>query len=81
MPQDKREILGFLIGLRGEGLRIAGYGAPAKGNTLLNYCGIGRELVDFTVRPNPHKQGQFLPGTHIPIHAPEAIRESAPTSY
>ncbi len=78
VAQDKLEILSFLIGLRGEGLRIAGYGAPAKGNTMLNYCGIGRELVEFTCDLNPHKQGHFLPGTHIPIHAPEAIREQRP---
>lgn len=75
---DKLEILGFLIGLRQQGLRIAGYGAPAKGNTMLNYCGIGRELVEFTCDLNPHKQGQLLPGTHIPIRAPELLREERP---
>jgi SAM-dependent methyltransferase len=75
---DKLEIVSFLIGLRQEGLRIAGYGAPAKGNTMLNYCGIGPELVEFTCDLNPHKQGHFLPGTHIPILAPDAIREQRP---
>jgi SAM-dependent methyltransferase len=78
VARDKLEILRFLIDLRQEGLRIAGYGAPAKGNTMLNYCGIGPELVEFTCDLNPHKQGHFLPGTHIPILAPEAIREQRP---
>lgn len=78
VARDKLEIVSFLIDLRQEGLRIAGYGAPAKGNTMLNYCGIGPELVEFTCDLNPHKQGHFLPGTHIPILAPEAIREQRP---
>jgi len=75
---SKHEILEFMIGLKREGKRIAGYGAPAKGNTLLNYCGIGRDFVDFTVDRNPHKQGLFLPGTHIPIRSPAAIDEERP---
>ena len=75
---SKHEILEFMIGLKHEGKRIAGYGAPAKGNTLLNYCGIGRDFVDFTVDRNPHKQGLFLPGTHIPIRSPAAIDEERP---
>ena len=75
---SKHEILEFMIGLKREGKRIAGYGAPAKGNTLLNYCGIGRDFVDFTVDRNPHKQGLFLPGTHIPIRPPAAIDEERP---
>jgi SAM-dependent methyltransferase len=75
---DKRQILGFLISLKEQGLRVAGYGAPAKGNTLLNYCGIGRDFIDFTCDLNPHKQGHFLPGSHIPIRSPEAIREERP---
>ena len=75
---SKHEILEFMIGLKHEGKRIAGYGAPAKGNTLLNYCGIGRDFVDFTVDRNPHKQGLFLPGTHIPIRPPAAIDEERP---
>ncbi len=62
-----------LIELKDEGKRIVGYGAPAKGNTLLNYCGVGRDFLDYTVDLNPHKQGHLLPGTHIPIRAPEAI--------
>ncbi|MFI5037027.1 MAG: methyltransferase domain-containing protein [Solirubrobacterales bacterium] len=78
VEQDKREILQFLIGLKERGLRIAGYGAPAKGNTLLNYCGVRRDFIDYTCDLNPHKQGQFLPGSHIPIRSPEAIREDKP---
>jgi SAM-dependent methyltransferase len=76
--EDKRQILGFLIDLKRQGLSIAGYGAPAKGNTMLNYCGVGLDFLDFTCDLNPHKQGQFLPGSHIPIRSPEAIREERP---
>ena len=68
----------MLIGLRRDGKRVAGYGAPGKGNTLLNYCGIRSDLLEFTVDRNPHKQGKFLPGTHIPIYAPERIEEERP---
>ena len=75
---DKLDILSFLIGLRRDGLRIAGYGAPAKGNTMLNYCGVGPEIVEFTCDLNPHKQNHLLPGTHIPIRSPEAIRAERP---
>jgi hypothetical protein len=75
---DKRQILSFLIGLKEQGLSVVGYGAPAKGNTLLNYCGVGRDFVDYTCDLNPHKQGHFLPGSHIPIRSPEAIREQRP---
>jgi SAM-dependent methyltransferase len=75
---DKRQILSFLIDLKGQGKRIAGYGAPAKGNTLLNYCGVRRDFIDYTCDLNPHKQGHFLPGSHIPIRSPEAIREDKP---
>jgi SAM-dependent methyltransferase len=75
---DKRRILQFLIGLKNEGRRVVGYGAPAKGNTLLNYCGVRRDFLDYTVDLNPHKQGRFLPGSHIPIRAPQAIREDRP---
>ena len=78
VERDKRQILRFLSELKEEGLSIVGYGAPAKGNTLLNYCGIGRDFVDFTCDLNPHKQGHFLPGSHIPIRSPEAIREEQP---
>ena len=75
---DKRQILGFLIGLKQQGLSVVGYGAPAKGNTLLNYCGVRQDFVDYTCDLNPHKQGCFLPGSHIPIRSPEAIREDRP---
>ncbi len=75
---DKRRILQFLIGLKNEGRRVVGYGAPAKGNTLLNYCGVRRDFLDYTVDLNPHKQGRFLPGSHIPIRTPLAIREDRP---
>jgi SAM-dependent methyltransferase len=75
---DKRAILTFLIDLKAQGLRIAGYGAPAKGNTLLNYCGVGRDFIDYTCDLNPHKQGHFLPGSHIPILSPDQIRDDRP---
>jgi SAM-dependent methyltransferase len=75
---DKRQILGFLIDLKQKGQRVIGYGAPAKGNTLLNYCGVGRDFIDYTCDLNPHKQGHFLPGSHIPIRSPETIREDRP---
>jgi SAM-dependent methyltransferase len=75
---DKRQILNFLIELKQQGLTIVGYGAPAKGNTLLNYCGVRRDFIDYTCDLNPHKQGHFLPGSHIPIRSPEAIREGKP---
>ncbi len=78
VAQDKLDILAFLIGLRREGLRIAAYGAPAKGNTMLNYCGIGPEIVEFTCDLNPHKQGRLLPGSHIPILAPDALGAERP---
>jgi hypothetical protein len=74
----KRRILQFLIDAKSNGKKVAGYGAPGKGNTLLNYCGIRTDFVDFTVDRNPHKQGNFLPGTLIPIYAPEKIRETKP---
>jgi hypothetical protein len=75
---DKRDTLEFLIGLKREGYSIVGYGAPAKGNTLLNYCGIGPEFLEYTVDLNPHKQDHLLPGSHIPIRAVEALRETRP---
>jgi 2-polyprenyl-3-methyl-5-hydroxy-6-metoxy-1,4-benzoquinol methylase len=75
---DKRRILTTLIELKQQGKRIVGYGAAAKGNTLLNYCGIGRDFLDYTVDLSPHKQGHLLPGTHIPIRSPDAIRETRP---
>jgi hypothetical protein len=74
----KRDLLEFLITARREGKRIAGYGAPGKGNTLLNYCGIRTDFLDFTVDANPYKQGNYTPGTRIPILAPDAIFEARP---
>jgi len=74
----KRKLLSFLISARQEGKRVVGYGAPAKGNTLLNYCGVRTDLIDYTVDRSPHKQGRFLPGVHIPIYAPEKVRETRP---
>jgi SAM-dependent methyltransferase len=75
---DKRQILSFLIDLKSDGKRVVGYGAPAKGNTLLNYCGIGTDFLDYTVDLNPHKQGHLLPGSHVPIRPVEALRETRP---
>ncbi|MGA9015636.1 MAG: class I SAM-dependent methyltransferase [Acetobacteraceae bacterium] len=74
----KCQVLEFLIEARREGKLVAGYGAPAKGNTLLNYCGVGPELLAFTVDRSPHKQGRFLPGRQIPIFAPERIFAAQP---
>jgi SAM-dependent methyltransferase len=74
----KRDLLEFLIAERRRGSTIAGYGAPGKGNTLLNYCGIRTDLIDFLVDRNPYKHGRYTPGTHIPIRAPEAIEEARP---
>jgi hypothetical protein len=74
----KREVLRFFIDAKEAGASIAGYGAPAKGNTLLNYCGIGPDLIDYTVDLSPHKQGKFLPGTHIPILPPGEISRTRP---
>jgi SAM-dependent methyltransferase len=76
--REKREIVRFFIEQKEAGVSIAGYGAPAKGNTLLNYCGIGRDFIDYTVDLNPHKQGRFLPGTRIPILDPDEIRRTQP---
>ncbi|MCK5363516.1 MAG: methyltransferase domain-containing protein, partial [Gammaproteobacteria bacterium] len=74
----KRVLLEFLIEARRSGKPVVGYGAPAKGNTLLNFCGIGTDFIEYTVDRSPHKQGRFLPGTHIPIHAPERIAQTKP---
>jgi hypothetical protein len=74
----KRDLLKFLIAAREQGKTVAGYGAPGKGNTLLNYCGIRTDLVAYTVDRNPHKHGKFLPGTRIPIFPPEKIGETRP---
>ncbi|HSN87863.1 MAG TPA: class I SAM-dependent methyltransferase [Thermoanaerobaculia bacterium] len=74
----KRGLLRFLIQAKEEGKTVAAYGAPAKGNTLLNYCGIRTDFLDYTVDRSPHKQGRYLPGTRIPIHAPDRLRETRP---
>jgi hypothetical protein len=74
----KRELLAFLIDLKNKGKSIAGYGAPGKGNTLLNYCSIGTDFLDYTVDRSPYKQGKFTPGMHIPILAPDEIRRTKP---
>jgi 2-polyprenyl-3-methyl-5-hydroxy-6-metoxy-1,4-benzoquinol methylase len=78
VKETKRKLLEFLIAAKRAGKKVVGYGAPGKGNTLLNYCGIRTDFVDFTVDRNPYKQGKFLPGTHIPIHPPDRIREARP---
>jgi hypothetical protein len=74
----KRRLLALLIEAKEQGASIAGYGAPGKGNTLLNYCGIRTDFLDYTVDRNPYKQGRFLPGTRIPIFAPEMIQQTRP---
>jgi hypothetical protein len=76
--ETKRKLLEFLIRVKREGKSICGYGAPGKGNTLLNYCGIRTDFLDYTVDRNPYKQGKFTPGTHIPIFPVEKIRETRP---
>lgn len=76
--KTKRTLLSFLIEAKNAGKRIAGYGAPAKGNTLLNYCGIRDDLLDYTVDRSPHKQGLLLPGTRIPVYSPEKIMATKP---
>ena len=78
VQRTKRELLSFLIAAKNEGKRICGYGAPGKGNTLLNYCGIGTDFLDFTVDRNPYKHGRYTPGMHIPIHPVEAIDAARP---
>ena len=78
VKETKRKLLEFLITTKRCGKKIAGYGAPGKGNTLLNYCGVRTDFLDYTVDRNPYKQGMFLPGTHIPIFSPEKIEETKP---
>ena len=78
MRETKRRCSSCSSSSSAQGKTIVGYGAPGKGNTLLNYCGIRTDFLDFTVDRNPYKQGRFLPGTHIPIHAPERIDEVRP---
>jgi len=74
----KRDLMTFLYAARAEGKRVVGYGAPGKGNTLLNHCGIRADLLEYTVDRNPHKHGMFLPGTHLPIHHPDRIAQDRP---
>jgi SAM-dependent methyltransferase len=74
----RNDLLEFLIGCARDGKKVVAYGAPGKGNTLLNHCGIRSDLVEFSVDRNPHKHGKFLPGTHIPIHPVEALAEARP---
>ena len=74
----KSDLLDFLVSAAREGRTVAGYGAPGKGNTLLNHCGIREDLVQYTVDRSPVKQGRFLPGTHIPIHSPDRLAETRP---
>src|SRR4029077_7992837 len=76
--KTKRNLLSLLVGIKEGGKRICGYGAPGKGNTLLNYCGIGTDFLDFTVDRNPYKQGKYTPGTHIPIRHPEELVKARP---
>lgn len=78
VKETKRRLLEFLIEKKREGKSIVGYGAPGKGNTLLNYCGIGTDFLDYTVDRSPHKQGNYLPGSHIPIYSPDKISETKP---
>ena len=78
VSETKRKLLEFLIEAKRAKKQIAGYGAPGKGNTLLNFCGIRTDFLDYTVDRSPHKQGKFLPGTHVPIYSPDHIRETQP---
>ena len=78
VKETKRKLLEFLIQAKRQGSSIVGYGAPGKGNTLLNYCGIRTDFLDYVVDRSPHKQGKCLPGTHIPIHHPDRIKETKP---
>ena len=78
VEQARRALVAFLDEARASGRRVVGYGAPAKGNTLLNYCGVTPEQLAFTVDVSPRKQGRYLPGTRIPILAPEVLFEARP---
>lgn len=78
VKETKRRLLDFLIDMKRQGRQVVCYGAPAKGNTLLNYCGVRADFIDYTVDRSPHKQGHFLPGTHIPIYPPDKLRETKP---
>jgi hypothetical protein len=74
----KMALVDFLLTAAREGKSVAGYGAPGKSATLLHYCGIGKDLIEYTVDRSPHKQGRFLPGTHIPIYHPDRLRNTKP---
>lgn len=78
VKETKRNLLEFLISAKRQRKSVVAYGAPAKGNTLLNYCGIRSDFIEYTVDRSPHKQRHFLPGTHIPIYYPDKIRETRP---
>jgi hypothetical protein len=78
VKETKRKLLDFLIAAKRAGKKVVGYGAPGKGNTLLNYCGIRQDFLQYTVDRSPHKQGRYTPGTHIPILHPDVIRETRP---
>jgi hypothetical protein len=78
VKETKRKILEILIDAKQKGKKIVGYGAPGKGNTLLNYCGIRNDFLDYTVDRNPYKHGRFTPGTHIEIFPPDRIKEDRP---
>jgi SAM-dependent methyltransferase len=78
VKRTKWELVEFLLTAARQGQRVVGYGAPGKSATLLNFCGVGKDLIEYTVDRSPYKQGRFLPGTHIPIYHPERIREAKP---
>ncbi len=78
VKQTKFALVDFLLKAAREGKSVAGYGAPGKSATLLHYCGIGKDLIEYTVDRSPHKQGRFLPGSHIPIYHPDRIGETKP---
>jgi hypothetical protein len=78
VKKTKLGLLDFLLTAARQGKSVAGYGAPGKSATLLHYCGIGKDLIEYTVDRSPYKQGRFLPGTHIPIYHPRRIRETKP---
>lgn len=78
VKETKFAFVEFLLSAARDGKKVAGYGAPGKSATLLHYCGIGKDLIEFTVDRSPHKQGRFLPGSHIPIYHPDRIRETQP---
>ncbi|CAI4032577.1 C-methyltransferase [Nitrospira tepida] len=78
VEETKQKLLSFLISAKREGKTVVGYGAPAKAITLLNYCGVRTDFIEYTVDRSPHKQGQYLPGVHVPIYAPERLRQTRP---